>query len=91
MPDAVPRVVRQAWGEEVAVAFASWIDEVTREHFKPGQAIRPLDRARKRAWLQSAPSFLRETLGEAGVSELVDWLYGRIEKRVSSRPETNDQ
>ena len=95
MPDAVPRVVRQAWGEEVAVAFASWVDEMIREYFTPGQAIWPLDRARKRAWVQDAPSFLRETLGEEGFSELVDWLYGRIEKRVSSRPEgesgDNDQ
>ena len=91
MPDTVPQVARQAWGEEVAVAFASWIDEVIREHFTPGQAIWPLDRARKRAWVQGVPSFLRETLGEEGVGELVEWMYGRLEKRVSSRPETNEQ
>jgi hypothetical protein len=95
MPDAVPRVVKQAWGEEVAVALASWVDEWIQEHFTPGQALRPLDRARKRSWVQSAPSFFQETLGEEGVSELVDWLYARLEKRVSSRPEgesgDNDQ
>jgi hypothetical protein len=90
MPDAVPRVVKQAWGEEAAVALASWMDEVIRERFVPGEAIRPLDRARNKVWAQRAPSFLRETLGEEGVSELMDWMYGLIEKRVSSRPETND-
>jgi hypothetical protein len=53
MPDAVPRVVKQAWGEEVAVAWASWMDEVIRERFVPGEAIRPLDRARTKGQFTS--------------------------------------
>lgn len=81
----VPSIVREAWGDEVVAAFVPWIDETIREHFTPGQAIRPLDRALRRSWVQDAPSFLRETLGEEGVGELVDWLYGRIEKRVSEQ------
>ena len=85
MSDAIPLVARKAWGEEVAAAFASWVDEIIREYAMPGQAIRPLDRARKRAWLQSAPSFLQETLGEEGAGKLVEWLYGRLKKRVSEK------